>query len=237
MVGHMQADLPRNFPDLPVRDYWSANVLQAHKILDNMYQQALQLLCQEDSDRLHLQIHINRIYDQVPLLEAINNKVDDIDWISCCAHAFGELLNKLKHAALAVNGQEHSTVDIVTISPMHSASSGSCGRPHFVFDAHWLVKAVSSTCRIPLQTLVNALGIHRNTLHHHLHLHSFSIHQFSDIMDHELNVLIQYYKLKRPSSGLQFVTAYLKSYGISVQHRHIQESLQRIDPLGWVLCS
>ena len=42
------------FPDLPARDHWSPDVLLAHEILQRVYQQATQLLRQEEGDPLHL---------------------------------------------------------------------------------------------------------------------------------------------------------------------------------------
>lgn len=120
---------------------------------------------------------------------------------------------------------------------MYSRLSGLPGRPRFEFDVNWLSEAVSSTRRIPLQTLAKSLGIHRNTLRYHLHINGCSNRQFSNITDQELDEVIHHYKLERPSAGRRFVMAYLTSHGISVQRKRVEMSIQRVSPLRQILCS
>ena len=60
---------------------------------------------------------------------------------------------------------------------------------------------MSSSRRIPLQTLAQTLGVHRNTLRHHLRMNGLS-KQYSSITDQELDALIHYYKRDRPNAGL-----------------------------------
>ena len=94
---------------------------------------------------------------------------------------------------------------------------------------------MSSTRQIPLSTLAETLGIHRNTLHNHLQVSGLS-RQFSDIMDAELDELVRHYKQGCPSAGLRFIVAYLKTHGLHVQREHVRASMQRVNPLGRVLC-
>ncbi|KAH0835632.1 hypothetical protein J3R83DRAFT_9381, partial [Lanmaoa asiatica] len=75
------------------------------------------------------------------------------------------------------------------------------GRPRLQFDLEWLADAMSSSRRIPLQTLARTLGIHRNTLRHHLQMNGLS-RKYADISDEELDVLIHSYKCDRPNAGL-----------------------------------
>ena len=124
--------------------------------------------------------------------------------------------------------------DIVHIDPIQLRLSGRRGRPRLQFDQEWLADAVSSTRRIPLSTLAGTLGIHRNTLCNHLQVSGLS-RQFSDIMDAELDELIRHYKQGRPSAGLCFIVAYLKTHGLHVQHERVRASMQCVDPLGRVL--
>lgn len=125
-------------------------------------------------------------------------------------------------------------MDVVHIDPVQLHLSGRRGRPRFQFDQEWLADAVSSTRRIPLSTLAETLGIHRNTLHNHLQASGLS-RQFSDITDAELDQLVCHYKQGRPSAGLRFVVAYLKTHGLHVQRERVRASMQRVDPLGRVL--
>ena len=101
MSGDFQA-----FPDLPARDYWSPDVLLAHEILQRVYQQATQLLRQEECDPLRLRIHSDQIcHRMVPLLEALHHEVGDNAWVTVCAHRLGRLTSELENAALAVEGR------------------------------------------------------------------------------------------------------------------------------------
>lgn len=63
--------------------------------------------------------------------------------------------------------------------------------PLLQFNEEWLVNAVSPTCHMSLQTLVQTLGVHCNTLCHHFQINGL-IKQFSDIPEVELDVLILY---------------------------------------------
>jgi len=64
---------PQDFPDLPDRDYWQANILCAHEIVQDACQHALDVLWQEDGgDPLCLQIHADHIHSwMIPLFEVL----------------------------------------------------------------------------------------------------------------------------------------------------------------------
>ena len=101
--------LPLNFPELPNppddEPHWSANVCSAHSILSETYDRATQLLRQEDGDALRLRIHSERIFHRmVPILEAMEPEVNDLDWTSECAHALAGVMAQLETAAFAADG-------------------------------------------------------------------------------------------------------------------------------------
>lgn len=123
--------------------------------------------------------------------------------------------------------------NLVHINPVVSVLPGPYDRggPRLKFDAEWLADAMSSSRRIPLQTLAQTLGVHRNTLRRHLQMNGLS-RRYSNITDEELEILIRYYKRDRPNAGLRFVIAFLKSHGIHVQRARIRSSMQHINPLG-----
>ncbi|KAG6374552.1 hypothetical protein JVT61DRAFT_3897 [Boletus reticuloceps] len=221
------------FPPLPARDYWSPDIHHAHEILQDAYQHAVGLLQQEDGDPLRIRIHADQISQQmVPLLEALHHEVGDINWTMLCVETFGELLCMLENVALSTSGQDQSTSNLIHIVPVVSEPPGPYqGCPRLKFDAEWLLDAVSSSHRIPLQTLAQTLGVHRNTLRCHLRMVGLS-KKYSDITDEELEICIRRYKCDRPNAGLQFVITFLKSHGIHVQRARIQSSMQRINPLG-----
>ncbi|KII87831.1 hypothetical protein PLICRDRAFT_83421, partial [Plicaturopsis crispa FD-325 SS-3] len=66
--------------------------------------------------------------------------------------------------------------------------------------------------------LADALGMHRNTLRHHLQMHG--VHQrFSDIPDHEIDILVRHFKQEKPTSGLRYLIGFFKRHKIRVQKR------------------
>ena len=98
---------PQDFPDLPVRDSWRADILQAHEIIQQSCQHALEVLRQEDGgDPLRLRIHADHIcYQMIPLFGVLQTEVEDMEWAEESAHRLGELFRTLSDAALAAAGQ------------------------------------------------------------------------------------------------------------------------------------
>ena len=98
---------PQDFPDLPVRDSWRADILQAHEIIQQSCQHALEVLCQEDGgDPLHLRIHADHIcYQMILLFGVLQTEVEDMEWAEESVHRLGELFRTLSDAALAAAEQ------------------------------------------------------------------------------------------------------------------------------------
>ncbi|KAJ7937858.1 hypothetical protein B0H13DRAFT_1852155 [Mycena leptocephala] len=71
------------------------------------------------------------------------------------------------------------------------------GRPRKVIEPVWLSKAVSDHCKITLQTLAKALGIHRNTLRNYLKQYGV-YKRYSDLSDHDLDILTRQFKRVKP---------------------------------------
>lgn len=59
--------------------------------------------------------------------------------------------------------------------------------------------------------------------------------RFSDISDHDLDLVIRHFKAHKPSSGLRYVIGFLKRHGLRVQKRRVRMSMGRIDGLGQAL--
>ena len=97
---------PQDFPDLPVRDSWRANILQAHEIIQQSCQHALEVLRQEDSgDPLRLHIHADHICYQMILLFGVLQTEVNMEWAQKSAHRLREPFRALSDAALAAAGQ------------------------------------------------------------------------------------------------------------------------------------
>lgn len=100
---------PLVFPALPNpldnELHWTANIVTAHGILSNTYEQATRLLRQEDGDALRLRIHSERIFRRmIPILQAMDPEVNDPEWVSDCAHALAGVMAQLETAAFAADG-------------------------------------------------------------------------------------------------------------------------------------
>ncbi|KAF8546222.1 hypothetical protein OG21DRAFT_1491470 [Imleria badia] len=93
-------------PPLPAEVLGGPDVHRAHELLQDAYQRAVALLRQEDIDPLRVRIHADQISQQmVPLLKALQNEVEDTDWITTCANTFGKLLRALENLVLSASGQ------------------------------------------------------------------------------------------------------------------------------------
>jgi hypothetical protein len=101
-------------------------------------------------------------------------------------------------------------------------------------DPVWLADAVSSHRKLTLQTLADAMGMHRNILRNYLKMYRV-YERYSAISDHDLDILTRHFKKIKPSSGLRYLIGFLRTHGIKVQKQRVRKSLFRIDGLGQVL--
>jgi hypothetical protein len=108
------------------------------------------------------------------------------------------------------------------------------GRPRKVIEPVWLADAISDHRRVTLQSLADGLGIHRNTLRNYLK--RYGVYQrYSDLSDHDLDILTKRFKRVKPSSGLRYLIGFLRTHGVKVQRQRVRKSLLRIDGLGQIL--
>ncbi|KAJ6570734.1 hypothetical protein B0H10DRAFT_1714516, partial [Mycena sp. CBHHK59/15] len=64
--------------------------------------------------------------------------------------------------------------------------------------------------------LADGLGMHRNTLRNYLKLYGV-YRRYSDISDHNLDILTKHFKNVKPSSGLRYLIGFLRTHGLKVQ--------------------
>ncbi|KII92778.1 hypothetical protein PLICRDRAFT_172830 [Plicaturopsis crispa FD-325 SS-3] len=161
---------PAHFPALPMHPDgtdWNGNIYAAHNIVCETYNQAVQLLRQEDGDPLRLRIHSENIYHRmVPILQALEPEVFNREWIIEAANSLAAVMTRLERAAYTADGVESARLN--RIQPVTVHHTGRRGRPKKTIDPQWLEDAMSPSRKISLQTLADALGMHRNTLRHHL---------------------------------------------------------------------
>lgn len=102
----MNTPLPDEFPALPEHfdgGEWSPNVLQAYSLLENSYRYALEALRAGDSDGHRLQLHSEKIQTRMlPILEAMEAEVLNIEWLTASAEALACLVLELEVAASSI---------------------------------------------------------------------------------------------------------------------------------------
>jgi hypothetical protein len=94
---------PIQFPVLPpcsdLSGHWSHDVRQAHELLCSTYDHASRFLRQEDHDPLQLQTLLEKIFsDSIPLLEALDMKLLNPEWVDECAQALAATVVELRQA-------------------------------------------------------------------------------------------------------------------------------------------
>ncbi|KAF8572972.1 hypothetical protein K439DRAFT_1278138, partial [Ramaria rubella] len=66
--------------------------------------------------------------------------------------------------------------------------------------------------------LTKLLGIHRNTLAGYMKQNNVTW-EFNKLSDHDLDLLVKMFKVKRPDYGVQYLVGFLRSHGLRVQRR------------------
>jgi hypothetical protein len=95
----------------------------------------------------------------------------------------------------------------------------------------YLREATASHRQIKLTQLAQTLGVHRNTLYHHMKQHGV-VRQYSALSNQDLDNLVKIFKRRKPDSGLCYVIGFLRAHGFRVQRRRVVSSVKRVDGLG-----
>ncbi|KAF8590212.1 hypothetical protein K439DRAFT_1282260, partial [Ramaria rubella] len=66
--------------------------------------------------------------------------------------------------------------------------------------------------------LAKMLGIHGNTLATYMKRNNVS-QKFNKLSNHDLDLLVKVFKVKRPDLGVQYLVGFLQSHSLCVQHR------------------
>ncbi|KAK7030025.1 Integrase catalytic domain-containing protein [Favolaschia claudopus] len=226
------ASLPL-LPDTPDDFNWHPDVLEAYRTLETAYDNAANLLRHEEPDPLRLRVHSEQIVGRLlPIVQALVPEVGDEPWIDSVVNSFAQISVDLEHSAAIADGVERSRIRRVV--PVRVELSGRRGRPRKLVDPVWLADAYSERRKLTLQTIANALGMHRNTLRNYLKY--YNVYQrFTDISDNDLDILTKQFKRDRPKSGLRYLIGFLRTHGVKVQQLRVRKSLLRVDGLGRVL--
>ena len=95
---------PQIFPELPEREeLFDDRIHRARDLIAASYNAASNLLLEEISDSIRLQIHAQRLSTRfLPLLEALERDLQDQEWIAGAVRALLDLINDLNLAAQRV---------------------------------------------------------------------------------------------------------------------------------------
>src|ERR1700678_4244502 len=93
---------------------------------------------------------------------------------------------------------------------------------------------MNPTRRISKVLLAKKLGIHRNTLRAKLKENSINS-SFTEMPDKNLDQIVKGYLESHPNSGFRYLTGRLRTHGLRIQRRRLQQSMKRVDQLGQTL--
>ena len=246
-----QSLLLDGIPELPLGYEWSYDVELARTILVDSYLSAHRVLCQEDGDKFRLHYHSDRISKElVPILQALESEGLPQGWVSRSAEVLGGLLVDLERAAASTDQEyvakmriEMPNTDLLQPSdqmhlkkttPIKLIHTGWPGRPCKLIDTTWLEEATKPNCLISLKLLAESLRVHCNTLRRKLKEVGL-YKRFSSISNTDLDALLKMFKVRRPESGLSYITGFLRRHGMRVQGARIRQSYKRVNTLGRVL--
>jgi hypothetical protein len=84
---------------------------------------------------------------------------------------------------------------------------------------------------IAISKLANVIGVHRNTLSRRIRQLGLN-RKYTELTDMELEQILKEYRLKRPNSGITYVTSYLRSQGLRIQRWRVRNAIQNVDGVG-----
>jgi hypothetical protein len=110
--------------------------------------------------------------------------------------------------------------------------SGQAGRPKIKINDAFLREAFSDGRNITITEVAELLGVHRNTVQIKLKQLGIKARVYTDIDDAELDGIMRTFLLSHPDAGYPYCHGHLRSIGIKIQKRRIQDSLRRTKDLA-----
>lgn len=114
---------------------------------------------------------------------------------------------------------------------VHTIQTGKRGRPRKWINPRFLRMALSVSNNISITALAEAIHVSRKTVYRYMKLFGIS-RQYSPLTDGQIDVLLQAYRLERPTSGIRYIMGFLRERGLRVQRQKVVESLHRVDGSG-----
>lgn len=118
---------------------------------------------------------------------------------------------------------------------MRTLHTSRPGRPRKVLSEPILREMFRPGRNIKVSQAARALGVHRHTVKHYLQSYQIRKQEYSQISDEELDILVQKFKQKRPTTGITYLRGHLLQQGWRIQRDRLLASISRVDGIQQVL--
>ena len=118
---------------------------------------------------------------------------------------------------------------------MRAVHTGRPGRPQKVLSEPILREMFRPGRSIKVSQVARALGVHRHTVKHYLQSYQIRHQEYSQIADEELDILVEKFKRRRPTTGLSYLRGHLLQKGWRIQRDRLLASISRVDGVQQVL--
>jgi hypothetical protein len=113
--------------------------------------------------------------------------------------------------------------------------TGRPGRPQKVVSESILREIFRPGRNIKVSQAARALNVHCHTVEHYLRSYRINKKEYTQLSDEELDVLVEEFKQKRPTTGLSYLRGHLLQRGWRIQRDRLLASISRVDGVQKVL--
>ena len=124
---------------------------------------------------------------------------------------------------------------IIKIPGLKVVHTGRRGRPKKVLSEAVLREMFRPGRNITVSRAARALNVHRHTVSRYLQMHHIQMQEYSQVSDEELDILVEEFKRKRPSTGLSYLRGHLLQKGWRIQRDRLVASTSRVDGIRKIL--
>ena len=112
------------------------------------------------------------------------------------------------------------------VKVVHTAGRG---RPRKVLSEQILREMFRPGRNIKVSQAARALKVHRHTVKNYLRSYRIQTKEYSQLSDEELDILVEEFKRKRPSTGLSYLRGHLTQRGWRIQRDCLLAAISRVD--------
>ena len=134
------------------------------------------------------------------------------------------------------NSKAHSDNSCVAQIPaLKTVRTGRPGRPRKLLSEAILREMFCAGRNIKISQAVKVLNVHRHTVKHYLQSYKIRKQEYSQLSDEELDILVDGFKQKRPTTGLSYLRGHLLQRGWRIKRDRLIASISRVDGICKVL--